>query len=196
MSEETLGEQGNTENASVDEQPVNTAEKQDGEQGANTEPEKATEQSAIEYADFTFPEGEALDQEVLDDFKLSAKEFGLSQENAQKLVDIGLKLSAKVRESATENWKAQVAGWAEQSKADKEFGGKDFEANLGVARSAIDQFGTQAFKDILDQSGLGNHPEVLRFAHRIGKAIGNDTVLSGVAPPQNKHMYSYMNEDK
>jgi len=125
------------------------------------------------------PEGIALDSEVLDEFKPFAQELKLDQDGAQKLVDMGSKLATKIHQAGIDNWQRQVSEWADNARADKEIGGKDFDANLGVAKAAIDQFGTQELRDILDKSGLGNHPEVLRFAHRIGKAIGNDTFVAG-----------------
>ena len=35
------------------------------------------------------------------------------------------------------------------------------------------------FNEMLDSSGLGNHPEMIRFLHRVGKAISEDSVVVG-----------------
>lgn len=175
MSEETQAEQGNTETASGDEQQA-AGQETEQQQAATTETTESTETSAevIEYTDFTVPEGIELDSEVLDEFKPFAQELKLDQDGAQKLVDMGSKLAAKIHQAGIDNWQRQKDGWADESRADKEIGGKDFDANLGVARTAIEKFGSPELQKILDVSGLGNHPEVLRFAHRIGKAISSD----------------------
>jgi hypothetical protein len=198
MSEETQAGQGNTETASGDEQQA-AEQVTEQQQAAATETTESTETSAevIEYQDFTMPEGIELDSEVLDEFKPFAQELKLDQDGAQKLVDMGSKLATKIHQAGIDNWQRQISDWADNARADKEIGGKDFDANLGVAKAAIDQFGTQELRDILDKSGLGNHPEVLRFAHRIGKAIGSDTFVAGqhkAARSTEQVLYPTMNQ--
>ena len=67
--------------------------------------------------------------------------------------------------------------WAERSQSDEEFGGESFESNIEVAKSALNAFGTDPFKQLLQESGLGNHPEVIRFMYRAGKAISEDSYV-------------------
>ena len=50
-------------------------------------------------------------------------------------------------------------------------------ANLEVAKSSLKAFGTDALKSLLQESGLGNHPEVIRFMYRAGKAISEDSYV-------------------
>lgn len=71
--------------------------------------------------------------------------------------------------------------WAEASRTDPEFGGAQFDANLAVAKKGYDIFATDELKGILEQTGYGNHPEVLRLFHKIGKLIGEDKVVGGGA---------------
>ena len=49
-----------------------------------------------------------------------------------------------------------------------------FETWLQNYRNA---FGTEPFKQLLSESGLGNHPEVIRFMYRAGKAISEDSYV-------------------
>jgi hypothetical protein len=126
------------------------------------------------YEDFTLPEGVEVDQVAMDAFQPLAKELGLSQEQAQKLVDIqagmmeqlGTKLQAQLDE--------KVETWVETSKADKEIGGAEFDAKLATANEAVKQFGTKELLDVFDATGVRNHPEVIRFCYRIGKMMQND----------------------
>jgi len=46
----------------------------------------------------------------------------------------------------------------------------------------------------LKDSGIGNHPEMVRFAYKIGKAISNDAVVTGGVSTQKQGMYDYMNK--
>ena len=67
--------------------------------------------------------------------------------------------------------------WANDSQADKEFGGESLNDNLEIAKSSLNAFGTDALKSLLQESGLGNHPEVIRFMYRAGKAISEDSYI-------------------
>lgn len=162
------------------EQPAAEGEQ---EQGDKVEDDKDEPQGAPEeYADFTVPEGVELDAEVLGEFKATAKELNLPQEAAQKVTDLGVKLAQKWANETQERVAAMQAGWRDEAQADKEIGGAALPQTLSVAKQAVDKFGTPAFRELLEQSGLGNHPEVIRFAARVGKTISEDTfVASGNA---------------
>ena len=71
------------------------------------------------------------------------------------------------------------AGWFEASKSDKEFGGDKLEANLGIAKKALDTFGTPELNKLLVSTGLGNHPELIRLMFKAGKALSEDTFVAG-----------------
>ena len=158
--------------------PAQEQQQQQGE-GQQTE-----EQVPEQYADFAFEEGKALDAELADDIKATAKELGLTQSQAQKLADLALKRTESAQSQQAEMLAQARDEWAGQAKADKEFGGDAIEANLATARKALDTFGTPELKALLNESGLGNHPEVIRFFYRSGKAISEDRVLRGGAAGQ------------
>lgn len=138
------------------------------------------------YEDFAAPEGVELDATVLDEFKGAAKELNLSQAQAQSVVDLGIKLQQSFTEKSNEATDALIAGWAEAAKADKEIGGEAFEQNLALAKKAIDTFGSEEFKaELLEKYRLGDHPEFIRFARNVAKAISEDTLVpaSGEGAP-------------
>ncbi len=143
----------------------------------------------IEYTDFTLPEGYDLGN-LGDEFKNIAKEYKLTQEQAQKLVDLDVKRSQAYQESI----KQAAVAWQEASKADKEFGGDSLDENMGLAKKALDTFGTPELKTLLDQSGLGNHPEIIRAFYRAGKAISEDRLVTGATaggtPADARRIYS------
>ncbi len=58
--------------------------------------------------------------------------------------------------------------WAAATKADPEIGGAKLEESLRQARLALDRYGDKSLYDYLDDSGLGNHPGLIRMAQRIG----------------------------
>jgi hypothetical protein len=139
---------------------------------ADTPPAAESEgvKTPTEYEAFTLPEGIKVDEELLGEFKSVAQELNLSQKDAQKLADIQAKAEVK-RQQAMEKVKQD---WREASLADQEFGGEKLQVNLGVAKKAMDTFATPEMRKLLDESGFGNHPEVIRHFIRVGKAISED----------------------
>ena len=144
-----------------------------------------------EYADFTAPEGVELDADLLGDLKTLGKENNWTQEQAQKVVDLGAAMQDKFSKTFADSVVAARAEWREQTTTDAEFGGKNLQPNLAIARTARETFGTPALKDLLDQSGLGDHPEVVRFFYKVGKATSeHDLVVSG-KPSQPASFYDH-----
>ncbi|MGF6738498.1 protease [Paraburkholderia atlantica] len=163
-------------------------------QPANTEPTDATatkpadgeapktgdkpaEQPAEVNYEFKLPDGVELKGEALDELKATAKEFGLTQEQAQRIADLGVKQAQGFAAQLVEQQKTLSAEWAQQTTNDKDIGGDKLSENLGVAKKALDSFGTPELKTLLNQSGLGNHPEIVRFMVKAGKAISEDGKL-------------------
>ena len=67
------------------------------------------------------------------------------------------------------------AGWVEQAKADQELDDhRGFDCNLKTAQRTLEHFGTPELTALLDESGLGDHPELIRFALRVGRRLGED----------------------
>lgn len=133
------------------------------------------------YEDFTLPDGIVLSEKVMGEFLPIAKELNLNQEQAQSLINMGSQLAQEFQQKALDAWQEQITGWAEQTRNDKELGGQNLPQSLGVARRALEEFGTPEFNQLLRESGIGNHPEMVRFALRIGKAIGNDALVTGAS---------------
>lgn len=127
---------------------------------------------------FTAPEGTAYDPAVLDAFSGAAKEAGLTQDAAQKLID---KMAPAIAARQVDQVQAIQKEWQDTSSSDAEFGGANLAANLGVARKALDNFATPELRTLLEQTGLGNHPEVIRLLYRAGKAISEDKFVGGNA---------------
>lgn len=132
-----------------------------------------------EYADFAVPEGVEMDADVMTEFKGIAKELGISQENAQKLIDLQASMEAKRADSMQQALADQSQQWMDEVKNDKEFGGENYESNVAIAAKAIESFGSPELRTVLNRSGLGNHPELVKFCHRIGKAISDDKLVMG-----------------
>ncbi|MFZ2972240.1 MAG: hypothetical protein WA049_06340 [Ferribacterium limneticum] len=167
-------------------------QQQAGEKG--TESDKGKPEGAPEKYEFQAGEGRQFDDEVIGAFSEVAKELNLSNEAAQKVLDKVAPVLASRQEAQVAEARAQ---WAAESKADKEFGGDKLQENLAVAKKARDAFATPALVELLDQSGLGDHPEVIRFFVKAGKAISEDNFVGGgqgsTQPATAQKLYSASN---
>ena len=132
------------------------------------------------YTDFTLPEGMEMDVEVLGAFKNLAKELNIPQAKAQQLIDFQTQLATKQAEEYQAAVVKQSQEWAASIKNDPEIGGENYEKNVESAIKVIQSFGDPALTELLNQSGLGNHPALFKFCHRISAAISEDKfVLPG-----------------
>jgi len=172
------GDSANGDNPAGEEKPgtEKTAEElaaEKAEKDLADKAEKDKKPAAPEKYNFAAPEGQALDANALAVFEPIAKELGLTQEQAQKLVDI----YPQIQQQQAEAWSKQIADWGEQVKADKEIGGDKFNASVGLAQRALDQFGNPELREYLNASGLGNHPALVRFCAKVGKSMAEDSFV-------------------
>lgn len=133
-----------------------------------------------ENYEFKAPDGKEFDADTIASFTEVAKELKLPAEAAQKILD---KMAPVLDAKMAREVEAVRTQWREQATSDKEFGGEKLSENLAVAKKAMDQFGTPELKTLLSESGLGNHPELIRFFYRAGKAISEDTIVAGKSAP-------------
>lgn len=129
---------------------------------------------APEKYEFKAPEGKEFAADTIKDFSEIAKELNLSQEAAQKLLD---KMAPSIEARQVQQLEAIRNEWADAAQVDKEFGGEKLNENLAVAKKALDAFGSPELRALLNESGLGNNPEVIRFMYRAGKAMSEDTFV-------------------
>lgn len=174
---------GNTQKASATQDRQAAAAAPAGKEPAPaaaeaTEATQAEAPKAPEAYEFKAPEGRVFDPEVMASYSQVARELNLSQDAAQRLLDA---VGPKMAERQMALIEATRNGWADNSRSDKEFGGEKLSENLGVAKKALDAFGTTELRTLLNETGLGNHPELIRFMFRAGKAISEDRMVSGAA---------------
>jgi hypothetical protein len=142
------------------------AAEKDGDKGKTGAPE--------EYAEFTLKEGQTLDQAALDYALPIFKELGLTQEQAQKLVNIQAEGMAKATEAFTNDKAARL----DAIKNDKEYGGDKFVASseavgraLNTLLSADEQADLKAYTE-----RFGPNPTLFRLMYRVAtKALSEDT---------------------
>lgn len=131
---------------------------------------------APEQYEFTAPEGKSYDPAVIGAFSEVAKKHNLTQDAAQ---DVLATMAPIIVARQAEQLQAAIEDWAVQSRSDKEFGGAKLEENMALAKKARDALGSPELTALLNETGFGNHPEVIRLFVRAGKAISQDSIVTG-----------------
>jgi len=160
-----------------EEKPVEGEEKTADE--ANPEEKAPEEVVAPEYEPFTLPEGVTVDAEKMGEFTKTLGEFELtsnaSHEEVQKLgqqmVERHVAELQRYTESLTHAWEKQKNDWKDSFLKDPEFANR----TNTVLNSAIDAINIYAgdtkqqdeFRGLMESSGIGNHPAMIRLLSNI-----------------------------
>lgn len=132
------------------------------------------------------PEGLTLDADTLADADPVFRELGLDNARAQKLVPVaarfGERIAAQAAEAANRAILSEVVeqrkSWATEAQRDPEIGGNRWNETLALSAKALDALGYpkgSPFRNFLTDSGLANHPEMIRAMRRIGAVVGEDS---------------------
>jgi hypothetical protein len=136
----------------------------------------ATPPAAPEKYELKLGENTPLDQSDVDKVAAYARERGLSNEQAQAILDQRHEAATGVTQRQQDMLAAARTKWANDTKGDPEIGGTNFDGTLANVKLVMDKFAPEGsgFRSLLDASGYGNHPEFVRFVNAIGKAMRED----------------------
>lgn len=156
-----------------------TAEEQTAAEETTLLGDKVKQESALpEKYEFKLPDGVSLDEGLLGDVTPVFKELGISQEGAQKLADAYVKNLAKQSEAQKQStmtaYKQVVEDWKSETK--KELGA-DADKSLSFAAKAINKFGSDKLREMMNETGVGNHVELVKFFIAVGKSISEDSFV-------------------
>lgn len=169
----------NAEGEGVAQKPEGEGEKPDADKSDDKKDGDKKPEGAPEAYEFKAPEGAELDKEAVAQFEPIARELNLSQEQAQKLVDLyGSKVMPQLMKQQADTWQKQVADWGTAAKDDAEIGGDKFDGNLTRAKQAMDKFATPQLREFLETTGMGNHPELIRVFVKVGAAMSEDSLVT------------------
>lgn len=153
------------------------------------------DQQPAELQPFTLPDDMPVNEAGLTKFTERAKALGYSQEQAQGALDLYVEMQ---REHA-DSWHRTKTGWRDEMVADKHLAGGDIDklkANLVRAQGVIAQLVPDATAPemvgtdgkpvpggglikMLNDSGLGDYPPMIRLLVRAADAIGEDKAMHG-----------------
>lgn len=158
--------------------PQEGAKEGEGKEGEGKDGEKP---DVPEKYEFQAPEGfdGELDTAALEQFEPVAKELGLTQEQADKMVALHAESLQRAQQQSRDQWAQQMQTWQDDLRNDPDFGGAKFDENIGSAMKAVEKFGSPGLKEALESTGMGNHPELVRTFAQIGQAISEDKIVLG-----------------
>ena len=155
--------------------------------GDESKDSKPPERVVPEKYELKLPDGSLLDSKAVEKIATFAKENGLTNTEAQAVLERENQAVVSYVEGQREMLAQKQKEWVETVKNDKELGGDGFTKNVEMAKRVVERYGSDALKQALTDSGLGNHPELVRFVARIGHAMSEDQlVIPGAGTPSGK----------
>ncbi len=129
---------------------------------------------------FEFSDNTLIDQDLMQDFKNFAAQNNMNVESAKQMAKFYESYVQKQQANQGQKLNAAQTTMEQQCINDAEFGGAKLHDNLRYARAALTKFDNGQLVKILNSSGFGSHPEVIRFMYRVGKALAEKDMVSGL----------------
>lgn len=162
----------------------------DGKPIVEAKKEDAPKEGAPEkYADFKVPEGFKFDPVALTEATATFKELGLTQDQAQKLVDTYSKVGREATEAPYKAWANLQKEW--MSDITDRFGSKSEAIRTDISKaidSALPPSLARSFRSALDLTGAGSNPDIVEALSIMFKPFveGGSLKPGGISPEANK----------
>lgn len=162
---------------------------------------KPAEQVLPTYEAFALPEGVKVDDTRMQEFTsmlgnfetISKADHAEAQKFGQALVEYHVSHLQDTVQQLTkayeDSWRKQTEDWRKQFEADPEIGGNRQDTTIAAANKFIRTHGgtedqQKAFRSLMQKTGLGNHPDVIRILANAGmsKDHNEGTPLPAQAP--------------
>jgi len=149
-----------------------------GKVAAEQPPKKESAKAVVpEKYELKMPDGSKLDQKHLESVSTYAKAKGLTNEQAQEFLNRESDAVKSLHDAQMAGLQERKTSWKKESELDKEIGGDNFAKNVELGHRVLKHFGADALIPQLEATGFGNHPDVVRLFMKIGKAMGEDTLV-------------------
>lgn len=142
------------------------------------------------------PEGVTLPDETIGEYRTALKDAGVTDPDvAAKLVAADLKRQDEATKAGEKLVSEQNAKWMQEIKADPEFGGQHFDANLLASKGFLRRSPEGvALANAIQADGLGSYPPLFKFIASLAKANKEDS--SGVGSGGGKPPSELSSEEK
>jgi hypothetical protein len=151
-----------------------------------TKPSEGKPSGAPEnYAQFKAPEGYTLSNSTIEAAAPIFKDLGLSQEQAQKLVDFHSAQMIEAAKGPQTAYETMRTDWQNQTQNDPEIKGKldVVKTDIGRALNALgDTKLATEFKAAMDLTGAGDHPAFVKTFWKLSQFVTEGSHVAGSGP--------------
>lgn len=148
----------------------------------------AEDAGAVEPFAITAPEGAEAFQGDFDTFAGEMDGWLKANPNAtarDALIEAANRQARVVGQSqkdmltAQKDYEKQIDTWGDEIRKDPDFAGENFDKNVATVIKGVEALGGSDLRQRLDQTGLGNHPGIVKAFFLVGKQIGETGVVTG-----------------
>lgn len=119
----------------------------------------------------SLPEGRKFDEGSVGKFKALAHKHGLLPKQAQAIFDHLVNEETEARKASAIQSQREME---EQIGGLKKEWGQAYDQQLNLAKQAVKKFGGPEFAAYLNESGLGNNVQIIKFMAKMGSMMGED----------------------
>ena len=137
--------------------------------------------------------GYDFDDELTEKFAPVAKKLNLSQKSVEMLMDIAYEMSKKQNERFENDEKIKqincIKNYSKMFDEDDELPNQNsvqIQEYMKVADYAYNRFASSALKEILKETGLIYHPELIKMFYKIGELAQEDNVSYNPKPVEDE----------
>jgi len=135
-----------------------------------------TAQPQDPYAEIVLPENSRISQDTLAAFKQTATQVKLPAQALTAWLAYEENRLQTAADQIAKHQQEQLENWARQTQ---EIFGPQWQAEVSKAVRAADAFGGAQLRRLLEETGLGNHPVIVRTFHAVAKRICEDLTPGG-----------------
>ncbi len=198
-------------NASTDTTEATAAAAPEGADANVTDAAAAAEQEAAEGKDaekaggaeagaeafsLAAPEGAEAFQADFDAFAgdmdawLKANPNATAREALTEAAMRQARVAGDAQKQMLEQRNAQLDAWAGDLRKDAEFGGEKYDANVATAVKGLEAVGSPELRKMLDDTGLGSHPDVVRAFWKVGQMVADTAIVTGQAGTSTRRSFA------
>lgn len=131
-----------------------------------------------EKYDLKLPQGSDLTTDYVEKVASFAKERGLSNEQAQAVLDREIEARASVVEGQKQAIEQSNQKWFQALQSDSEIGGANLEQNGELAHRAAAHWFGEEFVNVIKQSKLNHYPALFKGLVRLGREMSDDQLVN------------------
>lgn len=139
-----------------------------------------------DYSLVELPENYCYNEELLNEFNELAGKYNLSQKSANELMSMAVKLTKLMGDNYSKTLADQnrqkINNYKQMLNTDSEIGGANLNKTMYTANLAYTEFANDSVQQVLAETGLNCHPQIVKMFYNIGKRMQNDT-LYGLNSP-------------